>query len=173
MEKGADSRLTIAINAIGDLMDALVEKGITATVTVVTFASSANTLASVNGKTVANQTDADAVKSALTNVTASGGTYMNNGLKKAEEEFKTDTTAQQVLIMLADGDYNGTNPYPTDGECAAKRMEEAAIDIYTIAFTTDIDVMAEIAANNGKYSTASDKTALDSIFSSIANYMTA
>ena len=183
------SRISIATNAISSMISTLQEKGINFKLSVVKFASESKQQWDNNGYNGAyavisnsSKPDVATVTNTLKGLAPKGGTYMVPGLEVAKGEFSNDSTTQKVLVMLADGKYDDENAYEGnlfDGwreVDADERINNAANDIkgnndvtvYTIGFTTEVDILKSIATDASHYSTAGSSTALNGIMQQIA-----
>ena len=163
-----DSRQAIAGNAAKNLIDQLVNLGISVSVSVVGFESDTNVLQSMTPLT---ETNATSIKNNIPTSGASGGTYMNEGLKAAAGRF-SDSTTNKVIVLLADGDYDGTNPNGLRGYVSTLKNEN--ITVHTIGFTTKNNTLSTIASSTGgQYYTADDASELANVFTQIAEHLTA
>ncbi len=183
------SRISIATNAISSMISTLQEKGINFKLSVVKFASESKQQWDNNGYNGAyavisnsSKPDVATVTNTLKGLAPKGGTYMVPGLEVAKGEFSNDSTTQKVLVMLADGNYDDEDAYEGnlfDGwreVDADERINNAANDIkgnndvtvYTIGFTTEVDILKSIATDASHYSTAGSSTALNGIMQQIA-----
>ena len=165
-----DSRQAIAGNAAKELIDDLANKGITASVSVVGFASNANEILKMTSLTADSAQD---IKHEIPTSNASGSTNMNAGLKEANSKFSSNAT-NKVIIMLADGDYDGADPNnPWDGGYVST-LERNNVTVHTIGFTTENNTLEKIAdTTGGNYYTADDAEDLADVFTQIAGNLTA
>ena len=163
-----DSRQAIAGNAAKNLIDQLVNLGISVSVSVVGFESDTNVLQFMTPLTEINATS---IKNNIPTSRASGGTHMNEGLKAAASQF-SDSTTNKVIVLLADGDYDGTNPNGPKGYVST--LKNKNITVHTIGFTTKNDTLSTIASSTrGQYYTADDASELANVFTQIAEHLTA
>ena len=187
----AESRIDIATKAIYDMVEKLQQQGTDLTLSLVKFAADEKTetteagyngaYAVISQKTVSTKQDLQDVEESLKTLDPKGGTYMVPGLEVAKSQFTNNPDSKKVLVMLADGDYNDKDKYDwndwVDRETriknAAQDIKNLGAEIYTIAFTLDIDILKNIATDNDHYSTASNPTALKNILDSIANALAA
>lgn len=165
-----DSRQAIAGNAARGLIDQLLDKRISASVSVVGFANNANEILEMTSLTA---NDAQWIKNQIPTSRASGSTNMNAGLKKADDEFSRNAT-NKVIIMLADGDYDGDDPNnPWDGGYVST-LKNNKVTVHTIGFTTSNNTLEKIAdTTGGNYYTANDADQLADVFTQIAGNLTA
>ena len=170
-----DSRQAIAGNAAKDLIDDLAGKGISASVSVVGFADDemgkgSNTEV-LQSMTALTKTSAGQIKGEIPTSGAYGGTYMNTGLKLANQQF-SDGATNKVIIMLADGDFDGTNPNGNKGYVSTLKRNN--VTVHTIGFTTENNTLEKIAdTTGGNYYTANDADQLANVFTQIAGNLTA
>lgn len=163
-----DSRQAIAGNAAKELIDDLLEKGISASVSVVGFASKANEILDMTSLTADSAQD---IKREIPTSDAYGSTNMNAGLIKADNEFSQDAT-NKVIILLADGDYDDQNPNGKGGYVST--LERHNVTVHTIGFTTSNNTLEKIAdTTGGNYYTANDADQLADVFTQIAGNLTA
>lgn len=163
-----DSRQAIAGNAAKNLIDQLVNLGISVSVSVVGFESNTGVLQSMTPLT---ETNAISIKNNIPTSRASGGTYMNQGLMAAAGQF-SDSTTNKVIVLLADGDYDETNPNGSWGYVSTLKNEN--ITVHTIGFTTKNNTLSTIASSTGgQYYTADDASELANVFTQIAEHLTA
>ena len=174
-ESSEDSRQAIAGNAAKDLIDQLVDMGVSASVSVVGFADQdsdywSNTKV-LQEMTALTTSSAGTIKGEIPTSGASGGTYMNNGLKLADEQF-TEGANNKVIVLLADGDYNGRDPNGQNGYVSTLKSE--GVTVHTIGFTTSNDTLQRIAdTTGGEYYTADNAEDLAQVFNQIADSLTA
>ena len=174
-ESRKDSRQAIAGNAAKNLIDDLVEKGISTSVSVVGFAddyqdwgSNTEVLQSMTPLTTENKEN---IKGEIPTTDASGGTYMNYGLRLADNQF-SGNASNKVIILLADGDRDGIDPNGKNGY--VDNLKENGVTVYTIGFTTTNDTLYNIAGSTGgKYYTADNADQLADAFTQIAGNLTA
>lgn len=167
-KRNEDSRQAIAGNAAKDLIDQLVDMGVSASVSVVGFANSGREILEMRELTQSSALD---IKSEIPTSGASGSTHMNEGLKEAAEQFSGDTS-NKVIVMLADGDFDGTNPNGYSG-CVSS-LAENGITVHTIGFTTSNTTLETIAEKTGgEYYTADNAEDLAQVFNQIADSLTA
>ncbi|MED9780054.1 MAG: S-layer homology domain-containing protein [Peptococcaceae bacterium] len=174
-ESWKDSRQAIAGNAAKGLIDDLVEKGISASVSVVGFADQYTGYGSNTevrqSRISLTKTSAEQIKGKIPTTGASGGTYMNYGLELADQQFSNGAT-NKVIILLADGEHNGTDP--NDKEGYVSTLKEKGVKVYTIGFTTSNNTLETIAkTTGGKYDTADNAEDLADVFTQIAGDLTA
>ena len=163
-----DSRQAIAGNAARGLIDDLVEKGISASVSVVGFESDTEVLQKMTSLTTSN---AWSIRNSIPTSHASGGTYMNDGLQRANQQFSSGAS-NKVIILLADGDYDGVNPNGQHGY--VDNLKENGVTVHTIGFTTSNDTLVKIAdSTDGNYYTADNADDLADVFTQIAGNLTA
>lgn len=174
-EPEEDSRQAIAGNAAKGLIDDLVEKGISASVSVVGFAddyqgwgSNTEVLQSMTPLTTENKEN---IKGEIRTSDASGGTYMNYGLRLADNQF-SGNASNKVIILLADGDRDGIDPNGENGY--VDNLKENGVTVYTIGFTTTNETLQKIAnTTKGHYYTADNADDLANVFKQIAGNLTA
>ena len=166
------SRQYIAGTAAKDLIDQLAKMGISASVSVVGFSGDDyNTHRVIRQMTPLTTSNADNIKNSIPTSGAEGGTYMNDGLIMANRQFSSDAT-NKVIVLLADGDCNGTNPNDRDGYVSTLRRE--GVVVHTIGFTTSNSTLQQIAdTTGGKYYTADNADQLAQAFNQIADDLTA
>ena len=169
---GTDSRQAIAGNAAKDLIDRLAEMGISASVSVVGFSGDDyDTHGVISQMTPLTTSNADSIKNSIPTRGAVGGTHMNDGLKMADDQFSPNAT-NKVIVLLADGDYDGTDPNGYRGY--VNTLEGKGVVVHTIGFTTSNSTLQEIAdTTGGKYYTADDAEDLAQAFNRIADDLTA
>ena len=167
-----DSRQAIAGNAAKDLIDDLAKLGISASVSVVGFASPyGNNTKVFQEMTALTTSSAGTIKEEIPTSGASGGTYMNNGLKLADNQF-SEGASNKVIVLLADGDCDGTNPNSDGGYVSTLKRE--GVTVHTIGFTTTNNTLQNIAnSTGGKYYTADNADQLAQVFNQIADSLTA
>ena len=159
-----DSRQAIAGNAARDLIDQLVDMGVSASVSVVGFASGASVYQSMTELTPYNK---NTIKDKIPTQEASGSTKMNTGLGRAAEQF-SDTTSNKVVVLLADGDND------SDSLNNVYQLKKAGVTVHTIGFTTSNDTLQQIAdTTGGEYYTADNAEDLAQVFNQIADSLTA
>ncbi len=176
-ESRKDSRQAIAGNAAKDLIDDLAKKGISASVSVVGFAGSGKNV-TVNNSTEVLQgmeplttMNTGTIKDKILTSGASGGTYMDNGLRRANQQFSSGAS-NKVIILLADGDHDGTDPNDENGY--VDDLVRNGVTVYTIGFTTTNDTLYNIAGSTGgTYYTADNADDLADVFTQIAGNLTA
>lgn len=165
-----DSRQAIAGNAARGLIDQLLDKRISASVSVVGFANNANEILEMTSLTA---NDAQWIKNQIPTSRASGSTNMNAGLKKADDEFSRNAT-NKVIIMLADGDYDGDDPNNPWAGGYVSTLKNNKVTVHTIGFTTSNNTLEKIAdTTGGNYYTANDADQLADVFTQIAGNLTA
>ena len=96
---------------------------------------------------------------------------MNNGLKLADNQF-SEGASNKVIVLLADGDCDGTNPNSDGGYVSTLKRE--GVTVHTIGFTTTNNTLQNIAnSTGGKYYTADNADQLAQVFNQIADSLTA
>ena len=171
------SRQYIAGTAAKDLIDDLAELGVSASVSVVGFSGPKEgneyyaTHRVLQKMTPLSTTSADTIKTSIPTSGAEGGTYMDLGLRMADRQF-SEAATNKVIVMLADGDYNGNNPTDSDG--CVNILDRKGVTVHTIGFTTSNTTLEKIATTtDGKYYTADDADQLVQAFNQIADSLTA
>ena len=158
------SRMDVAKEAATELIDTLAERGLNVKVAVTEFADEANLVYKLSEL---SERELGPIKGKINNLEASGSTYMLKGLKGAAEAFSNDST-KKTIIMLADGDYNGSNPVPY-----ANALKDKNISIYTVGFMDDNTTLGRIASDSNHYFTADNTEELLDNFQTIANQLSA
>ena len=167
------SRQYIAGTAAKDLIDDLAELGVSASVSVVGFSGTdyENTHRVIKGMTQLTGRNVEEIKNSIPTSGAEGGTYMDLGLKMADSQFSRAAT-NKVIVMLADGDYDGKDPNGHDGYVST--LGRNGVTVHTIGFTTSNYTLQQIATTTGgKYYTADNADQLVSAFNQIADSLTA
>ena len=166
------SRQYIAGEAAKDLINQLAKMGVSASVSVVGFSDEDyNTHGVLQTMTPLTESSADTIKNSIPTTGAFGGTYMNDGLKMADWQFSRGAT-NKVIVLLADGDYNGIDPNGDRGYVST--LAQKGVVVHTIGFTTRNNTLQNIARRtNGNYYTADNATDLANVFTQIADSLTA
>ena len=171
-QDSTQSRQYIAGTAAKDLIDDLAELGVSASVSVVGFSSQDyDTHRVLQEMTPLSNSNVGDIKNSIPTSGAEGGTYMDLGLRMANDQF-SGTATNKVIVMLADGDYNGDDPTDRDGY--VNTLEHKGVTVHTIGFTTSNSTLQQIATTTGgKYYTADNADQLVSAFNQIADSLTA
>ena len=171
-QDSTQSRQYIAGTAAKDLIDDLAELGVSASVSVVGFSSQDyDTHRVLQEMTPLSNSNVGDIKNSIPTSGAEGGTYMDLGLRMADKQFSR-TATNKVIVMLADGDYNGDDPTDRDGY--VNTLEHKGVTVHTIGFTTSNSTLQQIATTTGgKYYTADNADQLVSAFNQIADSLTA
>lgn len=123
-----------------------------------------------NDTALANQT--------INTTSASGGTAMNEGLKKgnAVHDLRERSGTQKVIILLSDGENNIGSPYSTS-EANARTRDQAdraarnGVTIYTVGFgdgTLNEPLLKDVAnRTGGQYRYAENSSQLNAVFQDI------
>ena len=167
------SRQYIAGTAAKDLIDDLAELGVSASVSVVGFSGTdyPNTHKVIKRMTQLTGSNVGDIKDSIPTSGAEGGTYMNLGLRMADDQF-SEAATNKVIVMLADGDYDGKDPNGRDGYVST--LDRNGVTVHTIGFTTSNTTLEKIATTtDGKYYTADNADQLVSAFNQIADSLTA
>ena len=171
-ESWKDSRIAVAGNAAKGLLEDLVEAGVNATVSIVTFADDAYVIPLENRWQTSMELSSEtleAIQGKVPTSGAGGGTYMDEGLTAAQSLFNSQDSGKKVLIMLADGERNGPDPTNT-----ANALKWSGVEIYTVGFTTSNETLQNIATQEGQhYYTANTAGQLADVFTQIANGLSA
>ena len=167
-ESWKDSRIAVAGNAAKGLLEDLVEAGVNATVSIVTFADDAYVIPLENRWQTSMELSSEtleAIQGKVPTSGAGGGTYMDEGLTAVQSLFNSQDSGKKVLIMLADGERNGPDPTNT-----ANALKWSGVEIYTVGFTTSNETLQNIATQEGQhYYTANTAGQLADVFTQIAN----
>nr|WP_275956660.1 S-layer homology domain-containing protein [Oscillibacter valericigenes] len=171
-ESWKDSRIAVAGNAAKGLLEDLVEAGVNATVSIVTFADDAYVIPLENRWQTSMELSSEtleAIQGKVPTSGAGGGTYMDEGLTAVQSLFNSQDSGKKVLIMLADGERNGPDPTNT-----ANALKWSGVEIYTVGFTTSNETLQNIATQEGQhYYTANTAGQLADVFTQIANGLSA
>ncbi|MCI7734553.1 MAG: S-layer homology domain-containing protein [Dysosmobacter sp.] len=182
-KKDENSRIVIAGKAAQKLVDDLQKDGVNASVSVVSFdgyyedhlfyQKFVGTAEVEQSLTKLNSGSLETIKDNIPHKfsDAGGGTGMNTGLEVGSGQFSRNAT-NKVIVLLADGDYNGTDPLSKDG-CVSS-LKTAGIKVHTIGFTTSNETLQGIASKTGgKYYQANDADSLAGAFKQIATSLKA
>lgn len=164
-----DSRQYIAGSAARQLVSSLAGSGVPAEIGVVTFSGTPRYNHSGG---ISEYNDTTSLRCALTDISGSGAktvtdciptggavgaTCLADGLNAAHALF-TDADNAKFLVILSDGDYDGSDPTP-----AAQSVKDDDITIYSVGFMYGSNTMRNIASPDS-YSTAGTGTVLGNIF---------
>ena len=138
---GKDSRWDIALEAIETMMDNLGEEGISYKFVVYKKNSYHD---------YAKEFDSF---SDLQSIKPSGGTYLSAGVEKALDAFEMDN-ANQVMIIVADGDSDDEYPSNNRGEFA--NFKSNGGEVYTVGFTFSSERFNNLSSGDGYHFTAND-----------------
>ena len=172
-----DSRIAVAGRAAKNLLTQLNNAGVNATVSIVTFDSSADSVSWGSKRDPIYQLELNnenltKIQDKIPTWGAFGSTNMPAGLSEAGQRFQSDAS-NKVLIMLADGDNDGKGN-PVD---VASSLKKNGVEIYTIGFTTSNQTLDKVASDDGPgekhYYTANNADELVSAFTQIANGLSA
>ena len=176
-----NSRIVIAGKAAQKLVDDLQKDGVNASVSVVSFSgyytlftqSFVGTAKVKQSLIKLNSGSLETIKDRIPHEfsDADGGTGMNKGLEVGSKQFSGKTT-NKVIVLLADGDCDGTDPLGKDG--CVSNLKSAGIKVHTIGFTTSNTTLKQIASKTGgKYYQANDVDSLAGAFKQIATSLKA